>query len=280
MLTKFRFKSFCNLNITNNDSFIVTKTLGSNKNILGLYLNNAKKKNALSSGLIESLNNQIDNINKNLDYRAVLLLSSQPGYFCAGADLKERETMTSDQVFNFVNLLRTTFHNFSTLKIPTICGIDGYALGGGLELALSCDIRVATKSSVIGLSEVSLGIIPGAGGTQRLPRLIGASKAKELIFTASRLSGEESLNYGILNNTVENYESLEVKCIEIAEKIAKNAPLAIINAKKAINEGVGLDINYGLKVEEQCYSNILHTKDRVEGMKAFLEKRKPNYKGI
>jgi methylglutaconyl-CoA hydratase len=258
---------------------IISKVLGQNGNILGLYLNNPKTKNALSKCLIASLKKQIDYVNLNHEIRVVLLMSNQAGYFCTGADLKERATMSENEVELFVDELRTTFNNFSEMRVPSIAALDGYALGGGLELAMSSDIRIATKGVTLGLTEVGLGIIPGAGGTQRLSRLIGISKAKEMIFTAEKVNGEQAKEIGLVNHVVEDYSQLEIKGVEIAEKIVSKAPLAITFAKKAINQGIGHDIKVGLEIERLCYNNILKTEDRLEGMKAFNEKRQPVYKG-
>jgi len=270
------FKKFCTL--SSNDS-IFTKKIGKNLNILGLYMNTPKNRNALSKSLLDSMKMNISKINSDNNLRAVILMSKEPGYFCSGADLKERQTMNEEQTEIFVTDLRGTFHQLSQLNIPLICGIDGFALGGGLELALNADIRICTKSSTLGLTECSLGVIPGAGGTQNLPRLIGISKAKELIFTAERINAEEALKLGIVNHTVDSYEELESKSLEIAEKIAKNAPLSVKNSKRAINEGYGHELGYGLLIESKFYRNILSSQDRIEGLKAFLEKRKPTYIG-
>lgn len=263
----------------NNAEAIITKILGKNNNIKALYLNTPKNKNALSRALLDSLKANITTINGDDKVRAVILMSKEAGYFCAGADLKERQGMNEEKTELFVKELRSTFYNFSLIKVPTICAIDGFALGGGLELALNADIRIATKGATLGLTECTLGVIPGAGGTQNLPRLLGVAKAKELIFTAERLNGEKAKEIGLVSHVVDKYEELEGKALEIAEKIAKMAPLSVINSKKAINEGIGKDLKDGLQVEEKCYRNILYSEDRVEGLKAFLEKRPPQYKG-
>jgi methylglutaconyl-CoA hydratase len=263
----------------NNNEFILSKMTGKNQNILQIQLNSHKNRNALSRTLLDGLKTEINRINSTNEIRAAILLSAAPKYFCAGADLKERKNMSEEQVELFVNELRQTFQDFAEIRVPTIACIDGPALGGGLELALAADFRIGTKSSLIGLTEVALGIIPGAGGSQRLPRLIGEVKAKELIFTAERLSGEKALDLGILNYTVENYEDLEIKAMEIAEKIAINAPLAISAVKRAINLGIEQDLRTGLNIERLCYYQVIKTEDRLEGVKAFLEKRLPEYKG-
>jgi enoyl-CoA hydratase/carnithine racemase len=275
----FASQNFCTSNTFSQTDLIQTKLLGTKSNILAIYLNSPKNKNALSKKLLTSLKDQITYINSSDSIRCAILISKEPKYFCAGADLKERATLNESQIEFFVAELRQTFQDFADTKIPTIACIDGAALGGGLELALSADLRIGTKSSLIGLTEVSLGIIPGAGGTQRLPRLIGVSKAKELVFTAERINGQKAFELGILNYLVESYEELEAKGVEVAEKIVKNAPLALQNAKKAINMGIGFDLKTGLEIERLCYGNIIKTDDRVEGMKAFLEKRQPDYKG-
>jgi methylglutaconyl-CoA hydratase len=221
----------------------------------------------------------IEHINNSNDIRVVLLMSSSPGYFCSGANLKERATFTEEETRKFVIKARETFQDFAELKVPTICGIDGFAFGGGLELALTCDIRIATKNALIGLTECGLGIIPGAGGSQRLPRLIGVNKAKELMFTCEKLTGEQCLNLGIVNHVVEKYENLEEKALEMAKRILKCGPIAIQAVKKAIDEGIHLDLRSALGVEMKNYDKVLSTEDRLEGIKAFLEKREPQYKG-
>jgi len=277
MYNKFKFlKTFCTNNLP---QAITSKTLGKNGNILGLYMNSPKNRNALSRAMIDSLKLNISKINTNHEIRAVILMSNEPGYFCSGADLKERQGMNEIQTEEFVKELRSTFQLLSELRVPSISGIDGYAFGGGLEIALSTDIRICTKSSILGLTECALGIIPGAGGTQRLPRLVGLAKAKEMVFTSERVDAEKALNIGLVNHVVEKYEDLELKSLEIAEKIAKNAPLAVVNSKTAIQQGIGYDIKTGLAIETLCYGNILKTADRLEGLRAFLEKRSPNFQG-
>jgi len=278
-LSKRTFTTISPSESLSNNEFILSKMTGKNQNILQIQLNSHKNRNALSRTLLDGLKAEIHRINSTQEIRAAILLSAAPKYFCAGADLKERKNMSETEVELFVNELRQTFQDFAEVRVPTIACIDGPALGGGLELALAADFRIGTKSSLIGLTEVALGIIPGAGGSQRLPRLIGEVKAKELIFTAERLSGEKALELGILNYNVENYEDLETKAMEIAEKITKNAPLAISAVKRAINLGIGEDIRTGLNIERLCYSQIIKTEDRLEGVKAFLEKRLPEYKG-
>uniref|UniRef100_A0A915I293 Methylglutaconyl-CoA hydratase n=1 Tax=Romanomermis culicivorax TaxID=13658 RepID=A0A915I293_ROMCU len=175
-------------------------------------------------------------------------------------------------------------HKLSTLSVPVIAALDGVALGGGLELALACDIRVGTASTKLGLVETKLAIIPGAGGTQRLSRTIGASLAKELIFTGRILDGLEAYRLGILNHLIESRKEINedgafVKSLEIAREILPQGPIAIRAAKKAINAGFEVDLNSGLMIEDLCYTQVIPTKDRLEGLRAFKEKRLPKFLG-
>lgn len=278
----YKFSKFNFFQASKDTDLIKRKLI--NNNIFEITLDSQSNKNALSKKLMDEMEENIDIINtetsKNrTSVRVVLLKSSVPKIFCAGADLKERKGMKEQDVKIFVTRLRRVFNNFSMLSVPTIACINGFALGGGLELSMACDIRLATKSSVLGLSETSLGIIPGAGGTQRLPRIVGVAKAKELIYTAAKLTADKSLSIGLINEVFENESDLNSKALEIANNIIKNAPLAIYSAKRAIDEGAFEPMHMGLKVEENMYDIVLRSEDREEGLKAFLEKRAPDYKG-
>ena len=272
-LIKYSTKNFCS-----QEKSIISKSFKNNQ-IMGLYMNLPKTKNAISKDFLKTLKENIEEINLNSNIRAVILMSNSPGYFCTGANLKERSTMTVTEAKHFVTDLRNTFNNFANLRVPTICGLDGYALGGGLELALTADIRIITKNVTVGLTECGLAIIPGAGGTQRLPRLIGVSRAKEMIYTAEKIQWEKCMEIGLANHVVDKYDNLEEKALEIADKIIQNGPLAVSLAKTAINEVIETDINTGMKIEWWCYDGVFNSKDRLEGLKAFVEKRTPNYKG-
>jgi methylglutaconyl-CoA hydratase len=170
------------------------------------------------------------------------------------------------------------FTGLEKLPMPTIAAIEGAALGGGLELALCCDLRVAGSSATLGLPETSLGIIPGAGGTQRLPRLVGLSVAKELMFTADRIGSSRALEIGLINHAVDA-GGATAKSLELAARIAANGPVAVRLAKQAASAGAQADLTTGLDIERGCYAQVIATKDRTEGLLAFREKRKPNYKG-
>ncbi|MFC5560318.1 enoyl-CoA hydratase [Ureibacillus thermophilus] len=243
-----------------------------------ITLNRAEAANALSLQLLKELNEMLQSVGKNRAIRVVLIMGSGEKSFCAGADLKERKNMNEQEVRETVRLIGSTVNQVEALPQPVIAVINGVAFGGGLELALACDFRIAATNAKMGLTEVSLGIIPGAGGTQRLPRLIGIGKAKELIYTAKRISAAEALDINLINAMYEKEILLE-KAVEFAREIAKNAPLSLIQAKIAINKGVEVDLTTGLKIEELAYNELLHTEDRMEGLIAFQEKRQPQYQG-
>jgi methylglutaconyl-CoA hydratase len=210
------------------------------------------------------------------DSRVLILSSSVQKVFCAGADLKERALMSQDEVKSFVQKLQATFNMLEDLEIPTIACIDGFALGGGLEMALACDLRVAGPNARVGLVETSIGVIPGAGGTFRLPRAIGLAKAKEMIFTSAIYDSEQAKALDLFSYIGE--EPL-AKALEIASLICQNAPVAVKMAKKSVNLAFGLDRTRAMTIEGLCYAQIVNTEDRVEALNAFKEKRKPVFKG-
>ncbi|XP_071458676.1 methylglutaconyl-CoA hydratase, mitochondrial isoform X3 [Marmota flaviventris] len=199
-----------------------------------------------------------------------------------GADLKERAKMHSSEVGPFVSKIRAVINDIANLPVPTIAAIDGLALGGGLELALACDIRVAASSAKMGLVETKLAIIPGGGGTQRLPRAIGMSLAKELIFSARVLDGQEAKAVGLISHVLEQNQEGDAayrKALGLAREFLPQGPVAMRVAKLAINQGMEVDLVTGLAIEEACYAQTIPTKDRLEGLLAFKEKRPPRYKG-
>ncbi|XP_064632753.1 methylglutaconyl-CoA hydratase, mitochondrial-like [Lineus longissimus] len=213
----------------------------------------------------------------------VLIIKSEcPGIFCAGADLKERVKMTQAEVGPFVAKLRSTVSDLCNLPMPVIAAMDGIALGGGLEMALACDIRIAASSAKMGLVETRLAIIPGGGGTQRLPRLVGPAIAKELMFTARVIDGAEAARINLVNQAVEQNDERDAayqRSLELAREITPQGPIAVQMAKIAIDRGVEVDLASGLKFEEACYAQVIPTKDRTEGLLAFKEKRPPKYRG-
>ncbi|MFF2179118.1 enoyl-CoA hydratase [Lysinibacillus sp. NPDC058147] len=243
-----------------------------------ITLSRPEAANAMSVQLLQELSTTLDNINGDPAVRVVLLTGAGEKAFCAGADLKERKGMLDRQVKQIVQLIGATVAKVEALAQPVIAVLNGVAFGGGLELALACDLRIAAAHTKIGLTETSLGIIPGAGGTQRLPRLIGIGKAKELIYTARRLNAEEARSYGIVEYVHEGHEVLE-KAQQLALEMAKNAPLSLVQAKIAMNQGVEVDLATGLKIESLAYNALIPTEDRLEGLLAFQEKRTPQYSG-
>ena len=183
-------------------------------------------------------------------------------------------------MISFKRKMVTTFNNFEAMGCPTISVVDGPALGGGCELSMCSDLRVATSTSMFGLPETGLAIIPGAGGTVRLPRLVGVSRAKELIFTGQRLKAEEALLIGLINHIREDYAQALEKAMEIAMIIGSDkGPVAIRAAKQAISYGINMDPQSAHQFEEACYAKTMPTEDRLEGLRAFAEKRKPVYQG-
>jgi enoyl-CoA hydratase/carnithine racemase len=246
--------------------------------VLTLTLNRPKVMNSFSFDLLRALKAQIDAIRFRPEIRVVIITGSGEKAFCAGADLKERATLTPLQVKEFIYTIRDLFSSIENLNKPVIAAVNGVALGGGTELALACDIRIAATSASMGLTETRLAIIPGAGGTQRLPRLIGRGKAKELIFTGRRVPAEEALAIGLINQVCEPDGLLEA-CRSMAAAICETGPIAIEQAKYAINHGLETDLYTGLAIESNAYWVTIPTKDRLEGLAAFREKRKPVYRG-
>lgn len=249
------------------------------KNFLAVItLNRPEALNAFNFATLCELQAAVEEIRTDPDVRAVIFTGSGDKAFSVGADLKERKTLSEIEVRRNLNKIGDVFSLIDQLPQPTIAAMNGYAFGGGMELALACDFRFVVSGTLMGLTETSLAIIPGAGGTQRLPRLIGQAKALELILTAKRITSEEALEYGIVNNVVEREELLNAST-RFANEMLANGPLAIQQAKFAIKQGMGVDIQTGLQIERKAYEVIIPTEDRLEALAAFSEKRKPNFKG-
>ncbi|MFC0558370.1 enoyl-CoA hydratase-related protein [Halalkalibacter alkalisediminis] len=241
-------------------------------------INRPEQLNCFDFETLVELENMVDDIKLDKEVRAVIFTGAGEKAFSAGADLKERRTLNEKEVRRNVSKIRDVFTMIEELPQPTIAAINGYALGGGFELALVCDFRYAVKKATVGLTEVSWAIIPGAGGTQRLSRLIGTSRAKELILTARKIDAEQAYDLGILNKVVDEDE-LQSSTIALAEEIMKNGPLAVTQAKYAINYGSNVDVKTGLAIESKAYEVIIPTKDRVEALEAFKEKRAAQFRG-
>jgi len=254
----------------------------SDKGIVVFELNRPEAKNALNRTLAANLFRAIDAVKYDTDVRVLIVRSMVPGIFCAGADLKERLKLSNLEVKIFVSQLRALTTAVENLPMPVIAAIDGAALGGGFELALACDMRTASNDAILGLVETRLAIIPGAGGTQRLSRLIGPAFAKELIFTAKTVTGAQALEMGIVNYAAKQNSdgnAAYMKALELGREIVPNGPISLKMAKVAINAGIDVDMKTGNVIEEACYAQVIPTRDRVEGLTAFMEKRTPLYTG-
>lgn len=246
-------------------------------NIGYITINRPQALNALSSEVLADLNQVLDQVQASEEIRVVIVTGAGDKAFVAGADIKEMDKMTPTQAFEYMTYANDTFTKLENLRQPTIAAVNGYALGGGMELALSTDIRLGHEKTVVGFPEVGLGIIPGFAGTQRMPRLIGVSKAKELIFTARNVKAQEALDLGILNHVVEADKLLE-EAENLARQIMKNAPLAVEKAKHVIRIGADLPLPHAIRLETEAEALLFSTEDKVEGMGAFVEKRKAVFK--
>ena len=234
--------------------------------------------NAFNYELLVDLGQITESIRINPDIRVVLFTGAGDRAFSVGADLKERKTLTEWQVKRNLYKIGEVFTAVENLPQPTIAMMNGFAFGGGMELALACDFRIAADTALMGLTETGLAIIPGAGGTQRLPRLIGEAKALELILTARRLTAVEALDYGVVTK-VAVAKDLERETIAFAESILANGPIALQQAKFAVKHGMNVDLQTGLAIERKAYEITIPTEDRIEALNAFSEKRKPVFKG-
>ncbi|XP_061040185.1 enoyl-CoA hydratase domain-containing protein 2, mitochondrial isoform X1 [Eubalaena glacialis] len=256
---------------------------GPDQGITEILMNRPSARNALGNIFVSELLEALAQLREDRQVRVLIFRSGVKGVFCAGADLKEREQMSEAEVGVFVQRLRGLMNEIAAFPAPTIAAMDGFALGGGLELALACDLRVAAASSaVMGLIETTRGLLPGAGGTQRLPRCLGVALAKELIFTGRRLSGAQAQALGLVNHAVAQNEEGNAayhRARALAQEILPQAPIAVRLGKVAIDRGIEVDIASGMAIEGICYAQNIPTRDRLEGMAAFREKRAPRFVG-
>lgn len=243
-----------------------------------ITLNRPEALNAFNYDMLLELGQVVEAIRINPDIRVVVFTGAGEKAFSVGADLKERKNMTEDLVKRNLFKIGEVFSTIENLPQPTIAMMNGFAFGGGMELALACDFRIVAEDTLLGLTETSLGIIPGAGGTQRLPRLIGETKALELILTARRLTSAEALEYGLVTRVAAPDQLADVTGA-FADSILANGPIALQQAKFAIKNGMNTDLHTGLQIERKAYEITIPTEDRVEALAAFGEKRKPVFKG-
>ena len=235
--------------------------------------------NALSRAVVRELGRLAREAAHDAELRAVVITGAGDKAFCAGADLKERQSMSIDDVRDFLGLYRASFGAIDALPVPVVAAINGAAYGGGLELALACDLRVMTASAQIGLTETSLAIIPGAGGTQRLPRIVGEARAKEMVLLAQRLDAATALAYGLVNRVAAAGQSALDCALALIAPMESAAPIAIAAALDALDAAADMTLEQGLSRERVCYERTLDSHDRLEALAAFAEKRKPVYRG-
>lgn len=235
-------------------------------------INRPKALNALNSTVLKELDEVFSNVDLNTT-RCIILTGAGEKSFVAGADIGEMSTLTKAEGEAFGKVGNDVFRKIETFPLPVIAAINGFALGGGCEIAMSCDIRICSDNAVFGQPEVGLGITPGFGGTQRLARLVGPGKAKEMIYTAFNIKADEAYRIGLVN-AVYPLEELLPAAVKMASKIAKNAPIAVQACKKAINDGLQVDMDQAIVVEEKLFGSCFESYDQKEGMTAFLEKRK------
>jgi methylglutaconyl-CoA hydratase len=235
--------------------------------------------NALSRATLLAFGKLAREVAANASVRAIVITGSGDKAFCAGADLKERATMTENEVRTQLDLYRSEFAPIDHCSKPVIAAINGAALGGGLELALACDLRVAAKHAVLALPETSLGIIPAAGGTQRLPRVVGEARAQEMILLGRRLTADEALAWGLVNRIAPPGKSVVDDAVEWISPIAEGAPIALAGALQALDRAFDVSLELGMELEKVSYDKTLVSEDRREALAAFREKRKPKFQG-
>ena len=245
-------------------------------NIGILSINRPNELNALNSKVLDELNMAIDDISLDNDIH-VLIISGEGRAFVAGADIEEMKNKNASEARNFSNKGLTVFRKIELMEKPVIAAVNGFALGGGCELAMCCDIRIASQKAKFGQPEVGLGITPGFGGTQRLSRLVGLGKAKELIFTADIIKADEAFIIGLVNKVVEADQLMD-ESMKLARKIASKGQLAVRYSKTAINRGFETDLETGMVIEKELFALCFATEDQKEAMSAFLDKRDAIYK--
>ena len=243
-----------------------------------LVLNRPEAHNALSTAMARGLATACADIAQRRDVRAVVVSSAGAKAFCVGADLKERNSFSDADLMRQRLVFRAAFGGVLNLPVPAIAAVHGFALGGGFEIALSCDLVVADATAVVGLPEVTVGVIPGGGGTQLLVRRVGYSRAADLIFTGRRLDAEEACALGVLDRVVAEGEARDA-AMALAQTIAANSPVGVRNAKVALRRALDVDLTAGLDVEDGAWRATAFSADRAEGVAAFNEKRRPNWPG-
>ncbi len=237
-----------------------------------ITINREKALNALNSQVLEELNEAFDGVDRN-EIRCIILTGAGEKSFVAGADIGEMSNLSKSEGEAFGKKGNDLFRKIETFPLPVIAAVNGFALGGGCEISMSCDIRICSDNAVFGQPEVGLGITPGFGGTQRLARLVSPGMAKQLIYTARNIKADEAYRIGLVNKVV-SQEELMPEALKMASGIAANAPIAVRNCKKAINEGLQVDMDKAIVIEEKLFGDCFETEDQRAGMANFLEKDK------
>lgn len=243
-----------------------------------ITIDRPKALNALNPEVLADLKAAFEAVDQNA-IRCIILTGEGEKSFVAGADIGSMSTMTKAEGEAFGKLGNDIFLFIESFPIPVIAAVNGFALGGGNELAMSCDIRLCSENAVFGQPEVGLGITPGFGGTQRLARLVGMGMAKQLVYSALNIDAQEALRIGLVNAVYPQAELME-NAVKLANRIARNAPIAVRNCKKAINEGMQVSIDEGVAIEEKLFGDCFETHDQVEGMACFLSREKPKPKAV
>ncbi len=248
------------------------------ENHIAVLTLNRPPMNPLNLAILQEMQDALNKVKADRDIRVLVITGEGDKAFAAGADIKAMQNMTQDEIEKFGRTGQSVMRTIENLPQPVIAAVNGFALGGGTELAISCDFIIASNKAMFGQPEVKLGIIPGFGGTQRLPRLIGRNMAKELIYRGNMIDAAEALRIGIANHVVE-HDKLMDEVFAIAKEIASVGPKAVEFSKAAINNGYHKELDFGNLIEYENFINSFLTEDRKEGIAAFLEKRKPNFKG-
>jgi enoyl-CoA hydratase/carnithine racemase len=257
--------------------FVLVRRHGAG-HVAELVLDRPKAMNAVSTAMARSVTAACTALGTDPSVRVVVLTSTHERAFCVGADLKERNSLSDADLLRQRPVTRAAYTGVLELPVPTVAAVHGFALGGGFELALSCDLIMADRTAVVGLPEVSVGVIPGGGGTQLLPRRVGAARAAELIFTARRVAAEEARELGLVDHLVDEGRDRD-EALALADRIAANSPVGLRAAKRALRLGHGLDLRAGLEVEDAAWRAVAFSGDRAEGVAAFNEKRPPRWPG-
>ena len=246
-------------------------------NVAMITLNRPESLNAINNELLEALDGRLDEIQADDHVRALIITGNEKA-FAAGADITElNEISTPPQALAFVEGVQRIYNKIESLRIPVIAAVSGFAFGGGCELALACDLRIADESARFALPEIKLGLLPGAGGTQRLPRLVGLGRAKEMLFAGDPIDAAEALRIGLVNKVVATGELLD-HAREMAQTLAERPGYALQSIKTVVNEGIGIDLKTALAGEMRCFALLFGTHDKEEGVSAFVEKRKANFR--